>query len=123
MSGQHAGAGPVATRPRPGEDLVALYARARGLAEGPLGALVDLAVRLALAQGFFVSGLLKVADSFRDLSFEIRQARAALEHQTARLEHIHQEWWAWNQRELADRAEESRRREKPTLEEIMEDVG
>ena len=68
-------------------------------------------------------GLLKVADAFRDLSFEISQARAALEHQTTRMEQIHQEWWTWNQRELADRAEESRRRSKPTLEEIMDDVG
>ena len=68
-------------------------------------------------------GLLKVADAFRDLSFEIRQARGALEHQTTRMEQIHQEWWSWNQRELADRAEESRRRTTPTLDEIMEDVG
>jgi hypothetical protein len=67
--------------------------------------------------------LLKVADSFRDLSFEIRQTRSVIEHQTTRLEAIHQQWWSWNQRELADRAEESRRLETPTLDEIMEDVG
>jgi hypothetical protein len=74
-----------------------------------------------LALGFL--GILKVADAFRDMSFEIRQARAVIEHQTTRLEAIHQEWWSWNQRELADRAEESRRLKTPTLDEIMEDVG
>jgi hypothetical protein len=68
-------------------------------------------------------GLLKVADAFRDLSFEIRQARAALEHQMTRMEQIHQEWWSWNQPELADRAKESRRRTTPTLDQIMQDVG
>ena len=68
-------------------------------------------------------GLLKVADAFRDLSFEIRQARVVLEHQTTRMEQIHQEWWSWNQRALAERAEESRRLRSPTLDEIMEDTG
>ena len=74
---------------------------------------------LALA---FVT-LLKIADTFRDLSFEIRQTRQAIEHQTEKLETFHREWWTWAQREPAERAEESRRRHTPTLDELMEDVG
>jgi hypothetical protein len=80
---------------------------------------VLLIALLALA---FVA-LLKIADTFRDLSFEIRQTRAAIEHQTQQLEQFHRVWWAWGQREPAERAEESRRRHTPTLDELMEDVG
>jgi hypothetical protein len=67
--------------------------------------------------------LLKIADTFRDLSFEIRQTRQAIEQQTEKLEEFHRQWWAWGQREPAERAEESRRRHTPSLDEIMEDVG
>ena len=80
---------------------------------------VLLIVLLALA---FVA-LLKIADTFRDLSFGIRQTRAAIEQQTQELEEFHREWWAWGQRQPAERAEESRRRHTPTLDELMQDVG
>ena len=80
---------------------------------------VLLIALLALA---FVA-LLKIADTFRDLSFEIRQTRFAIEHQTKKQEEFHREWWTWVQRDVAERAEESRRRNNPTLEEIMEDTG
>jgi broad specificity phosphatase PhoE len=73
--------------------------------------------------GLAFVALLKIADTFRDLSFEIRQTRQAIEQQTEKLEAFHREWWAWAQREPAERAEESRRRHTPTLDEIMEDVG
>ena len=74
-----------------------------------------------LALGFLA--LLKIADTFRELSFEIRQTREAIEHQTQKLDEFHREWWAWGQRDPAERAEESRRRHTPTLDELMEDVG
>ena len=67
--------------------------------------------------------ILKVADSFRDLAFELRTTRAAIEQQTTRLEEFHLQWWTWAQREPSERAEESRRRNAPTLDELMEDVG
>ena len=73
--------------------------------------------------GLAFLALLKIADTFRDLSFEILQTRAAIEHQTQKLEEFHREWWAWGQREPAERAEESRRRHTPTLDELMDDVG
>ena len=80
---------------------------------------VLLIALLALA---FVA-LLKIADTFRDLSFEIRQTRFAIEHQTTKLGEFHQAWWTWVQRKPAERAEESRRRNMPTLDELMEDIG
>jgi hypothetical protein len=67
--------------------------------------------------------LLKIADTFRDLSFEIRQTRFAIEQQTKKLEEFHNAWWAWGQREPAEKMEESRRRTAPTLDELMEDLG
>jgi hypothetical protein len=80
-------------------------------------------VLLIALLGLAFLALLKIADTFRDLSFEIRQTRFAIEQQTKRIEELDGKWWSWNQRELAERAEESRRLNKPTLDEIMEDVG
>jgi hypothetical protein len=67
--------------------------------------------------------LLKIADTFRDLSFEIRQTRFAIEQQTKKLKEFHNAWWGWGQREPAEKAEESRRRTAPTLDELMEELG
>ena len=72
--------------------------------------------------GLTFLALLKIADAFRDLAFELRTTRAAIENQTARFEELHLQWWTWAQREPAERAEESRRRHKPTLDELMDDV-
>ena len=80
------------------------------------------AVLLIALLGLTFLAMLKICDAFRDLAFEIRTTRAAIENQTARFEEVHLQWWTWAQRELADRAEESRRRNRPTLEELMEDV-
>ena len=77
---------------------------------------------IALLSLAFVA-LLKIDDAFRDLTFEIRQVRAAIELQTRNREELRREWWTWAQRDSATRAEERRRRNTPTLDELMEDIG
>ena len=79
-------------------------------------------VLLIALLGLAFLAMLKVADSFRDLTFELHTTRAAIEQQTTRLEEFHLQWWTWAQRELSVRAEENRRRNRPTLDELMEDV-
>ena len=67
--------------------------------------------------------MLKIGDTFRDLTFEIRQTRFAIENQTRRIEDLHGEWWAWTHLSAAQRGEEARRKINPTLDELMEDTG
>jgi len=80
-------------------------------------------VLLIALLGLAFLALLKISDTFRDLAFEIRQVRAVIEHQTQRQEEFHPEWWTWAQGEPAERAKESRRRNCPTLDELMEEIG
>ena len=80
-------------------------------------------VLLIVILSLVLLGLLKIGDAFRDLAFEVRLVRAAIEHQTEKQEELHQSWWGWGQRDPAERAEAGRRNAPPTCEEIMEEVG
>ena len=79
-------------------------------------------VLIALLAFVFLA-ILKVADSFRDLTFELRTTRAAIEQQTTRLEEFHLRWWTWAQRQPSERAEKRGRRTIPTLDELKEDAA
>jgi hypothetical protein len=67
--------------------------------------------------------ILKAADTFRDMLFEIRQTRAVIEHQTHQLQELHREWRNWSQAEPMERPEASRRRMASTANEIVENLG
>ena len=67
--------------------------------------------------------ILKIGDTFRDLLFEVRQARSAIESQTKRIEELHGEWWARTHLAATQRGEKARRKIAPTLDELMEDTG
>ena len=80
-------------------------------------------VLLIALLGLAFLAILKVVDAFRDLTFELRTTRAAIEQNANSLEEFHLQWWTWAQREPHERAEESRRSNIPTLDELMEDAA
>jgi len=72
---------------------------------------------------FLFLAALKLGDALRDIAFEIREARRTLEKQLANAEKFQNECWKWLRTDPERRADEMRRKTRPTLDEALEDAG